>query len=50
MKFHYRFMQLAALLGAAIAAFACTRDFAPEQADGPSVVRFHAVSIRRSTY
>ncbi len=46
MTFLDKFMQLAALLGAAIAAFACTRDFAPEEAvgraDGPSVVRFHA--------
>ncbi len=42
MKFLDKFMQLAALLGAAIAAFACTRDFAPEEADGPRVVRFHA--------
>ena len=35
MKFHYSLMPMAALLGAAIAAFACTRDFAPEEADGP---------------
>ncbi len=42
MRFIDKFMPMAALLGAAIAAFACTRDFAPEEADGPRVVHFHA--------